>query len=105
MSGEITPNKTLMNIKGDRKVVVTAGTALVLSATPVPVDYLVITPLHSNTGVVAVAGAEAKATAGSEKGWIAVKDSNPLVLHNIDLSQIYVDASVNGEGISYVYEK
>lgn len=94
-----------MNIYGSRKVVATAGTPVQLSSTNVPVKKLIIVPLTTNTGVVAIGGnGTTLATAGSEKGWVAKANANPLELYDIDLSQVYVDASANGEGIGFTYE-
>lgn len=69
---------------------------------------LIITPFSANTGVVAIGGTAlttvALATIGSQKGWVAIKAAQPLELYDVDLSQVWVDASVSGEGVSWVAE-
>lgn len=98
-----------MNIISGNKAVTSAATPLQITSTVGTfVKKLIITPFSGNTGVVAVGGSAATTVAavaiGSQKGWNAVKGANPLELYDVDLSQIWVDASVNGEGISYVAE-
>lgn len=94
------------NIGSGNKVVATAGTAVQLSATSVPVKRVIITPFSANTGVVAVGSSNvvASATLGSQVGMVMIKGANPLELLQENLSKIWVDASVSGEGVSFTYE-
>lgn len=98
-----------MNILSGQKIVVTAGTPLQLaSAVGTRCKRLVITPFSGNTGAIAIGGTAATTVAavaiGSQKGWVAVKAASALELYDVDLSTLWVDASVSGEGISYIAE-
>lgn len=83
------------------KNVTTAGTEVQLSSTNVGVDWVVICPRPANTGVIVIGDSSVVATAGSERG--AVIPANGIVLPVVNLDQIYIDASVSGEGVSFIY--
>lgn len=98
-----------MNLISGKKVIATAGTPLQLVSTVGTfAKKLTITPFSANTGVIAIGGSAAttvaNATIGSQQGLVAIKAATPLELYDVDLSQVWVDASVNGEGVSYLYE-
>lgn len=84
-----------------RKTVTTAGTADALAA-PTACKLITITALLSNTGVVAVGGSGVLATSGSRTGVIlSPGDSYEVSIDN--LSKIYIDATVSGEGVAFAY--
>lgn len=95
-----------MPLGDGRKTVTVAGTAERLSAQSVAIRSVEITALPANTGKIAVGGSTAKATVAAERGTIlnagATKrlDADDQV---DDLNQVWVDASVSGEGVSYSY--
>ena len=88
-------------IASGRKTITAAGTAEALS-TSTSCRLITITALFSNTGVVCVGGSGVIATSGSRTGVIlSPGDSYELAIDN--LSKVYVDASISGEGVSFAY--
>jgi hypothetical protein len=62
-----------------------------------------VSPLPANTTVVYVGGPNTKATLGSENGIALVPTAAPFAFFTDDLSDIWVDARTNGEGVSFSY--
>lgn len=85
-----------------RKVVATPGIAVQLSTTSVKCQKVEITALPSNTNAVAVGSSTILATAGSETGKILyAQDSITLFVDN--LTKIYIDALIAGQGVTFIY--
>lgn len=86
-----------------RKVVASAGTAEALSATDTTYELLVVCAESDNTGIIAV-GRTPVAAAGSQEG-VLLRASSCFTSDNKSrLRNIYVDATVSGEGVAYYYE-
>lgn len=86
-----------------RKTVTTAGTAEKLSATALPIRRAVVCALSTNTGVVVVGGSGVIAAAGTRNSpYLNAGDT--IELGSVDLSAVYVDSTVNGEGVAVYYE-
>lgn len=90
---------------GDGEQSVTAaGTAEALSATSVECIWVIITAKAANTGSVYFGGSTVDATRGTPllPGESAgIPGITPYNLY--DLALIYVDAAVNGEGVTFTY--
>lgn len=95
------------------KTVTTAGTRVPLVAaasSATPFSSLIIQAKHGNTGYIYVGDSTVSSTLGIEIG-IPVASSTPPSLEissgdelNIsDLSEVYIDSSINGEGVNYLY--
>lgn len=85
-----------------RAVVPTSGTAVALSTNPNVVSALQVTALPTNTGLVWIGGAGVKATVGQERGTpLDAKDDYYIEI--ADISRVYIDAAVNGEGVTFTY--
>ena len=86
-------------ISGDKTVAV-AGTAEALSATAQRVRSVTIVAKDTNTGRVYVGGAD---VASTTNGGLQAGDSltHTSVSGWLDLPDLYVDASVSGEGVDY----
>lgn len=93
-----------MQIYNGRKTVTTAGTALAIGAAGAIYKKVIITALTTNTGVIAIGGSNVLATAGSENGMVLKTGNTHVTLHDIDLSKVFVDASVSGEGLTWSAE-
>lgn len=93
-----------MQIYNGRKTVTTAGTAVAVGVAGQIFPKVIITALTTNTGVIAIGGTTALATAGSESGAVIKKDDVHITLYDIDLSKVFIDASVSGEGITWTAE-
>ena len=86
---------------GDKDVT-TAGTAERLVTESTVVHWIRITAKSANTENVGVGGSTVNATAATEVGTIL--DALQYVeFENVDLYEIYVDADVNGEGVTFTY--
>ena len=84
------------------KNVTTAATPLALAAST-PCRAVVITARPGNTGKIAVGFSNAvRATAAAELGLVLAAGAS-VALAVTDLSLLFVDATVNGEGVSFTY--
>lgn len=80
----------------------TAGTAVQLSTTPTAIISVNVQAETDNTGLIAVGGSSVDATATSQEGTIlSAGQSTQLAID--DLSIIYIDSTVNGDGVTYTY--
>jgi len=91
-----------------RKTVKTPGHPESLSDVPIPVAWIEIEALVSNStsSAVYVGGPETFARAGGEMGTRLVTDGtrgDRITFNGVDLSTIFVDAQNAGEGVSYTY--
>lgn len=86
------------------KTVTTAGTEVPLTATKVMANWLLIQPISTNTGIIYLGDSSVTSANGVE---LNVGDSDvlwPSSTTNIyDLSTIYIDSSVSGEGVKVLY--
>lgn len=80
------------------KAVAVAGTAEKLIATVTPCKKVLITAKGANTGNIFVGGSTVDSTRG--KQLVPLQD---VEIEIDDLSKVYVDSSVNTEGVTYVY--
>jgi hypothetical protein len=76
--------------------VTTAGTRVQLSGASVPVKFVIIRAHIANTGTIYV-GDSAVAAANGYR----LTAGEPILWPIDNLNKLYVDASVNGEGVSY----
>lgn len=81
------------------RTVTTAGTRVQLSASSVPCRRVYIQALVGNTGSIYVGGSTIAAGRGIE-----LLATATITLEVSDLNLVYLDSSVNGEGVSYAYE-
>ena len=90
-----------MAVRSGIKTVTTAGTRVQLSSTWAQCTEVALTALQANTGVIAIGDNNVVALAGSERG-MTINAAQTEYVHNINLSSIYIDSTVNGEGVSWV---
>jgi hypothetical protein len=90
-------------LKGDgRRTVTAAGTAVQLTSTDTPCRLITFQAERDNTGYVAIGASTVVAAQGSERGInLAAGDAVDIYVNN--LTQVYVDSTVNGDGVAYVY--
>jgi len=84
-----------------RKTVTTAGTAVQLASSSARVNEVAITALSTNTGVVVVGGSTVVAASGTRRGQ-PLAPNQTVTLDVQDLSAVWIDSTVNGEGVSYM---
>ena len=91
-----------------QKVVTTAGTRVQLSAYSYLVKSLMIKALKANTGLIYIGDREVSSSVGGEispdgiRNLIAEVDAQGRVIP-IVLSDIWLDSSVDGEGVSFEF--
>lgn len=92
-----TASTTSATLTGGSKTVAATGTPEVLVGSPTLVDTVIIAPLRTNTGSAFI-------------GFSSTNDTQTIPLpvaltapngKKIDLNLIYVDVTVNGEGVRY----
>lgn len=93
------PGSANSTIGDGTKSVTTAGTREQLSGSSVPCKKLTIQAKIGNTGSVYVGGSTVASTRGIE---LLPTGTIQLTVSNLNL--VYIDVSVNGEGVTYIYE-
>jgi 2-succinyl-5-enolpyruvyl-6-hydroxy-3-cyclohexene-1-carboxylate synthase len=84
------------------KTVTTAGTDVALVSASTPCRWVTIQAQTDNTGIIAVGASGVDATVATGTGVaLAVSESITLAIDNLD--DIYIDSTVNGEGVRYTY--
>jgi len=87
-------------IESGKKIITTAGTKETLVSSSTPCKEVLIMALPSNTGEIWVGDSNVSAT--NKIGIVLYK--NDAVLIPIDnLQKIYLDATVSGDGVSFIY--
>lgn len=95
---------TFRTIGDGIKTVTTAGTAVALVSSATEAREVLIQALSGNTSNVTVGASTVVAAAGSERGFTLVPNAS-ITLRVKDIANIYVDAVVSGEGVSFTYFK
>lgn len=85
-----------------RKVVAAGGTAEALTSTKTRVHSVDITAEADNTGVIVVGGSTVVAALATRRG-TPLNAGDTKTYLDVDLSQIYIDATVNGDGVTFDY--
>lgn len=86
-----------------RTNVTTAGTRVALSADTSVVAEVTIISLTENTSQVNVGDISVVAATGSTQRGVPLLAGDSVTFRRVDMSKIYVDSRVNGEGVTYVY--
>lgn len=84
-----------------RKTVATAGTAEPLAASPFTTRKIVLQAELDNTGVIVVGGSGVVATLASRTG-IALEAGDSIELPLTDATLVYLNSTVNGDGVTYL---
>lgn len=96
------PVETYNNVASNRKTVTTHGTAVALLSSQTEAKRVDVSALTTNTNLVYVGNSSVLATAGSEKG-VPLFAGNTYTFYVTDVSLIYVDSLVDGEGVAFNY--
>ncbi len=86
-------------LAGGNKDVTTAGTRVQLSSTSVPCIDLIIQAKRTATGRLYISGPSVAA----DTNGIYLNAGQSLSLSVTNLNQVWIDSSVNGEGVTYMY--
>jgi len=87
---------SLANLEGALADVTTAGTRVQLPN--IPCREVTVIAKDTNTGVIYVGGSDVAST----KYGVKLKADGSFTFPVANVNQIYIDASVSGEGVSYV---
>ncbi len=93
---------TYATIADGIKAVTTAGTAVALVSSSTLCRMVIIQARPENTGTIVVGASTVVAASGTRRG-IALVPGQSVSLRVTDLANLYLDATVSGEGVSYVY--
>jgi hypothetical protein len=100
------PPANTNTFKTGQKTVTTAGTPVQLSSVSVPVKAgtkLTVIAKPGNTGVIYFANSEAECVAGTYFDGLSAGLAHSFGVQ--DVQDIWIDASVNGEGVSWYCEQ
>lgn len=89
-------------IKDGRKYVTTAATRETLVSSSTPAKLAIITAETDNTGVIAIGGSTVVAAVLTRRG-TPLLAGDSMLLEVDDLLDIYLDSTVSGDGVTYVY--
>src|SRR5690349_20962884 len=90
------------SLTSGRTTVTTGGTAVTLSSTNLEgLDWVVITAETDNTGIITVGGSDVVAALATRKG-IPLNAGDTISLEVNNLSDVYLDTTVNGDGVTYL---
>jgi len=88
-------------ISQGRKVVATSGTPVVL-ASSTSIKSVTIQAIKNNTSDIIIGGAGIIGALATRQG-IYLSPGDTVDIAVDDLSKIYIDALVNGEGVTFIY--
>ena len=89
-------------IGNGRATCASAGTANVISATTSPCKVVVFTAETDNTGAIALGGSAVDETLASRSGTpLLAGDSMSMEID--DISKVYIDSAVTGDGVTFTY--
>lgn len=101
-SGHLQVTTSVATIGDGRKTVTTAGTRVTLVASSTPCKKVDITSELDNTGVIVVGGSTVVASLSTRRGTpLLPGDTHSLEID--DLQDVYLDSTVNGEGVTFTY--
>ena len=85
-----------------RKVVAAVGTAEAIASSSTMVSYVIITAETDNTGVITVGASTVEGAVADRRG-IPLEAGDSMSLGAVDLSEVYLDTTVLGDGVTYFY--
>lgn len=92
----------MRRLRSGRTTVDTVGSPVQLLETPLRVLSVHVFPLRSNTGLVAIGGPETRQGATDEAGLPLLNERHEFSEIDTDLSLIWVDAAIAGEGVRWM---
>ena len=90
-------------IQDGRKVVASSATAERLVSTPSLCSQVLIQAETDNTGVILVGGSATLDHAATARTGAVLTAGNSITLPVKELYDVYILASVNGDGVTFVY--
>ncbi len=101
-------DQVLPNVRDGRKTVTTAGTAVALASSSTPCKKVTVQAFFKNTDVIVlgdstVVAGDATDSGGTRRGVVLLPGAT-VVFDINDLTRLFMDAVVSGEGCSFVYQ-
>jgi len=90
------------SVTANRKVVAVAGTAEQFTAVSTPCSVVVVSGMSTNTGVVVIGNTGVVADEATRTG-IPLLPFQSEVFYPDNLSDLYINSEITGEGVTYVY--
>lgn len=84
------------------KIVASAGTDVPLVASATPIKWVIVQAQSDNSGDIAVGAEGVDATVATGNG-VLLDAAESVTLAVSDLAGVYIDATVNGDGVRFVY--
>jgi hypothetical protein len=82
----------------------TAGTRVALASSRTIAAWVIVQSKAANVGTIYVAGIDVSSSNGIDLlGGDSTTFPSMGAIHGYDLQHIYIDASVNGEGVKFTY--
>lgn len=92
----------ITGIVSGRKVVTTAGTSVTLVSSSTPCKKIDIVAETDNTGVIVVGGSGVIAAISTREG-VPLSAGQPYSLEIDNAQDVYLDSTVSGDGVTFVY--
>ena len=89
-------------IQDGRKTVAASATAEALVDTSTPCNYVEMTAETDNTGIIVVGGSTVVAALATRRG-IPLSAGESMGFRIKDLQSVWLDTTINGDGVSYIY--
>ncbi len=96
LTSTVTTTSTPSTIYNGSQTVTTAGTAVAL-ASSTTIKSVIVKAKYSNTGTIYIGDASVSSANGLE-----LEAGDAVSIDIDDLSTVYIDSSVNGEGVNYL---
>ena len=97
------PDYVPITINSGRKIVTTAGTAVQL-ATTLSIGGIIIVAEFGNTGTICVGDSAVIAAEATRQG-TPLNPGDGVILNIDDISKIWIDATINNDGVTYTMVK
>lgn len=88
------------SIQSGRQTVTTGGTAVALQSAVQIVHQVDITAETDNTGIIVVGSSGVVASLATRKG-VPLNAGDTYTMFDVDLSQVYLDTTVNTDGVTW----
>jgi len=90
-------------LKDGKTAVTTAGQRVQLTTTGTPCAKLTVTALGNNTNEIVYGGITVVGAVGSTRSGTPLQPGQSVDIPIDDLSKVWLDSIVNGEGVSYTW--
>ena len=91
-----------VSITSGRRTVTTAGSAVPVAASVTRIRRVEITAETDNTGVIVVGGVGVVAAQATRQG-TPLNPGDTMTIEIDDLNKVYIDTTVNGDGVTFNY--